>query len=503
MRKNFSKSLFVLFVFFIAVILTANVLIQGENPSDPRIKEADKIFAGWDKPDSPGCALGIIQEGRFIYKRGYGMANLEYGIPLTSQSVFRIGSTSKQFTAMCIVLLEEEGKLSVDDNLKKYFPEMPDYAESFTIRHLLHHMSGVRDYLTLMSLTGARDDDFFTDPEVVDLITRQKELNFAPGDEFLYSNSGYFLLAEIVKRVTGDSMRVYAEDKIFEPLGMTHTHFHDDITQIVKSRASGYGRKKGGDFWINMTTLGMIGDGGVFTSVDDLLLWDQNFYDNKLGKANQRQIDKMLTPGVLNSGEKLDYAFGLGISEYKGLTMVSHGGAFVGFRADMIRFPEQKFSVIVLANLGNINPSRLARQVADIYLADQFKPEKKKPLIKKPNKEKIEAKTGKQGKLEILDAEQLKAYSGEYYSEELDVTYRIFFKEDKLHLQHENPHRTYPRGILALAKKDSYDVGGLLLNFDRDERNNVTSFTVNAGRVKNIRFVKKMNSDKTQAIYIV
>lgn len=491
MLKYFSRSLVVPLLLFLVVSLTADILVQGENASDPRTKEVDKIFANWDKPDSPGCALGIIKDGRFIYKRGYGMANLEYGIPLTSQSVFRIGSTSKQFTAMCIVLLEEEGKLSVDDNLREYFPEMPDYAESITIRQLLHHTSGVRDYLTLMSLKGARDDDFYTDPEVVDMIARQKELNFAPGDEFLYSNSGYFLLAEIVKRVTGDSMRVYAEDKIFKPLGMTHTHFHDDFTQIVKSRASGYGRKKGGDFWINMTTLGMIGDGGVFTSVDDLLLWDQNFYDNKLGKADKRLIDKMLTPGVLKSGEKLDYAFGLGISEYKGLKMVSHGGSFVGFRADMIRFPEQKFSVIVLANLGNINPSRLAKQVADIYLADQFEPEKKKPDAAKTSKKKPDSKMAKKIPGETPEAKQLEEYVGDYTSEELDVTYRIFLKEGKLHLQHENPHRPYPGGILLQQRKDRYNVGRLILKFDRDERNKVMSFTVNAGRVKNIRFVKK------------
>ncbi len=490
MRKNDSKVLFVSLFFFLAVILTANVLVQGENPSDPRTKEVDKIFARWDKPNSPGCALGIIQEGSFIYKRGYGMANLEYGIPLTSQSVFRIGSTSKQFTALCIVLLEEEDKLSLDDNLREFFPEMPDYAESITIRQLIHHTSGVRDYLTLMSLAGARGDDFYIDPEVVDLIVRQKELNFVPGDEFLYSNSGYFLLAEIVKRVTGDSMRVYAEDKIFKPLGMTHTHFHDDFTQIVKNRASGYGRKKGGDFRINMTTLGMIGDGGVFTSVDDLLLWDRNFYDNKLGNADLRLIDKMLTPGNLNSGEKLDYAFGLGINEYKGLKMVSHGGSFVGFRADMIRFPEQKFSVIVLANLGNINPSRLAKQVADIYLADQFNPEKKKSDVAKTPKKKPDSKTTKIPR-ETLDAKQREEYVGDYYSDELDVTYRIFFKEDKLHLQQKKPHRPYPGGILLLQREDRYNVGRLILNFDRDERNNVTSFTVNAGRVKNIRFVKK------------
>ncbi len=467
------------------------MLIQGENSSDLRKKEVDKIFAGWDKPDSPGCALGIIEDGRFIYKRGYGMANLEYGIPLTSQSVFRIGSTSKQFTAMCIVLLEEEGQLSLDDNLREYFPEMSDYAESITIRHLLHHTSGVRDYLTLMSLAGARDDDFYTDPEVVDMITRQKELNFAPGDEFLYSNSGYFLLAEIVKRVTGDSMCLYAEENIFKPLGMTHTHFHDNYTQIVENRASGYGRKKGGDFWINMTTLGMIGDGGVFTSIDDLLRWDMNFYDNKLGRADQKLIDKMQIPGVLNNGENRGYAFGLGIGEYRGLKMVSHGGSFVGFRADMIRFPEQKFSVIVLANLGNINPSRLAKQVADIYLVDHFKPEKKKLGSAKKPKSKPERKTGKKSPIGTLDTNQLEEYVGNYTSEELDVTYRIFLKKDKLYLQHENPHRPYPGGILRQQGEETYNVGRLILNFDRDDRKRVTSFTVNAGRVKNIRFVKQ------------
>lgn len=490
MLKKCSRGLFVSFLFILSLNLTANVFIQGENPSDPRTKEVDKIFASWDKPDSPGCALGIIQDGHFIYRRGYGMANLEYGIPLTSQSVFRIGSTSKQFTAMCIVLLEEEGKLSVDDTLKKHFPEMPGYAESITIRHLLHHTSGVRDYLTLMRLAGARGDDFYIDPEVVDLIARQKELNFAPGDEFLYSNSGYFLLAEIVKRVTGDSMRVYAEEKIFKPLGMTHTHFHSDHTQIVKNRASGYGLEKDGSFWINMTTLGMIGDGGVFTSVDDLLRWDLNFYKNKLGKADQKLINKMLTPGVLNSGENRGYAFGLGLSEYKGLNMVSHGGAFVGFRADMIRFPEQKFSVIVLANLGNIKPSSLAKQVADIYLVDQFKPEKKKPDVPKPPSKKLKEKPDKKIPPEKLNLEQMNSYVGDYYSEELDVTYRILQKEGKLYIVHENPHKSYPKLPFVPTLKDQFNLGGYQMTFSRNEKDDISSFTINAGRVKNIRFVK-------------
>ena len=286
-------------------------------------------------------------------------------------------------------------------------------------------------------------------------------------------------------------MWVYAEEKIFKPLGMTHTHFHENHAQIVKNRASGYSLEKDGSFRINMTTLGLIGDGGVFTSVDDLLQWDLNFYDNQLGKADQKLIDSMLTPGVLNSGENCGYGFGLGISEYKGLKLVSHGGAFVGFRADMIRFPKQRFSVIVLANLGNINPSRLAKQVADIYLADHFKPEKEKLDVAKTAQKKPDIKTGTKVPEETLNAKQLEAYTGDYYSEELDVSYRIFFKEKKLHLQQKKPHRPYPGGILLQEREDRYNVGRLILNFDRDDRNNVTSFTVNAGRVKNIRFIKK------------
>ncbi len=559
------------------VLLTATIavflcsIVQADTITD----RVDKLFKAWDKPDSPGLALGVIKDGRFIYKRGYGMANLEHNIPITSQSVFRIGSTSKQFTAMCIALLEEQGKISVNDSIRKYFPEMPEYANDIRIRHLLHHTSGIRDYLTLWSIAGQRNDDFFIDPEVVDLIARQKELNFKPGTEFLYSNSGYFLLSEIVKRVTGKSMGVFAEEYIFEPLGMKNTHFHDDHTLIVKNRASGYAPLRGGGFRISMTTLGMIGDGGIFTCVDDLLQWDQNFYNNKLGKGGQELIDRILTPGKLNNDEELDYAFGLGIGDYKGLKMISHGGAFVGFRADMIRFPEQKFSVICLANMSRINPSQLARKVADVYLAGQFKEKaakKEKPpakprFIKLPEaglKEKTGAfrnpKTGTiwkvaliKGKLEVntflyrfsispvserkflsIDApvkleiefdkkakkkpmnihvkregrepytlepvvlvsptvEDLKELVGEYYSEELQVAYRLELKDGKLFLVHENPYKNHSDSPLEPTLRDNFMISGMQIQFFHNEENDVESFTVNAGRVKNIRFVRKMD----------
>ncbi|MGB3863052.1 MAG: serine hydrolase domain-containing protein [Candidatus Aminicenantaceae bacterium] len=393
--------------------------------TDSLTEKVDQLFVSWDKPDSPGCALGIIHDGKLIYARGYGMANLEYNIPITSKSIFRIGSTSKQFAAMCMVLLEEEGKLSLDDSLRKFFPQMPNYAENVTIRHLIHHTSGIRDYLTLAEIAGMRDDDYFSDAEVVDLLARQKELNFRPGEEHLYSNSGYFLLSQIIKKASGKSLREYAEEKIFQPLGMTNTHFHDDHTKIVKNRASGYAPQKGGGFVISMTTLPMTGDGGVFTSVEDLFFWDLNFYDNRLGKSGQALIEKIQTPGVLNSGKKLDYAFGLGIGEHKGLRIVSHGGAFVGFRADMLRFPDQRFSVICLANLSTFNPSVMVKRVADIYLADLFKEESGDKEKTAPDKSKI---------IKLTESE-LKNKTGNYYDRERDVLWTVVLVKDQLQVR--------------------------------------------------------------------
>jgi len=460
----------------------------GYANSDSFTEKVDKLFVSWDKPNSPGCALGVIQDGELIYARGYGTANLEHNIPITSKSIFRIGSTSKQFTAMCMALLVEEGKLSLDDSLDKFFPRMPDYAKEVTIRHLIHHTSGIRDYLTLAEIAGMRDDDYFTDAEVVDLLVRQKELNFTPGEEHLYSNSGYFLLSQIVKKASGKSLREYAEEKIFQPLGMTKTHFHDDHTKIVKNRASGYAPKKGGEFEISMTTLPMTGDGSVFTCVEDLFLWDLNFYDNRLGKSGQALIEKIQTPGALNNGEKLHYAFGLDIGEYKGLPIVSHGGSFVGYRADMIRFPQERFSVICLANLSAFNPSVMARRVADIYLVDLFT--EKGEIKKKPESKRARSIESSKSDFQPTP-EELKNYVGKYYSEELDAAYFLRLKKGKLFMQHENPHKSYPKSALKPASIDSFRVERWRLNFFRDEKKDIVGFKVNAGRVQNIFFEKQ------------
>jgi CubicO group peptidase (beta-lactamase class C family) len=302
------------------------------------------------------------------------MANLEHNIPISSTTVFRIASTSKQFTATCVILLAEQGKISLNDDVRKYLSEMPEYESPITIRHLIHHTSGIRDYLELMELAGVSDHDYYTDEEALEMLTRQKELNFKPGDEGLYSNSGYLLLSIIVQRVSGKSLREFAEEHIFKPLGMRNTHFHDDHRMIAKNRAAGYSPRENDVYQIRMTTLDMVGDGGVFTTIEDLFLWDQNFYHNRLGEKDL--ISQLLTPGMLNNGEKLNYASGLAVNDYRGLRLISHGGSFVGFRAQMIRFPEQKLSVICLANLSTINPTKLCKQVADLHIAEQFKEQK-------------------------------------------------------------------------------------------------------------------------------
>jgi CubicO group peptidase (beta-lactamase class C family) len=338
--------------------------------------KVDAVFAAYDKPDSPGCALGVVREGKLAYTRGYGMANLEYGIPLSSTSVLDIGSTSKQFTAASILLLQQQGKLSLDDDIRKWVPEIPAYQKPVTIRHLLHHTSGLRDYLTLMSLAGYDFDGVTTDDDALALIVRQKALNFTPGDEFLYSNSGFFLLSVIVKRASGKSLREFAAENIFGPLGMKNTHYHDDHTMIVPNRATGYDKGEKDGFVIAMSGFEQTGDGAVYTTVEDLLRWDRNFYEPQVG--GKELLEQLQTTGVLNNGEKLTYARGLVVQTYKGLKKVSHGGSWAGYRADLLRFPEKNFSVICLCNLGATNPSALAQKVADIYLAGDYAKEEPK-----------------------------------------------------------------------------------------------------------------------------
>jgi len=384
----------------------------------------DSLFIEWNKPDVPGCALGIIKHGMLIYSNGYGIGDLEHDIEITPSSVFYIGSVSKQFVTFSILLLEEQGKLNLDDRIQKYLPDFPEYDTPQTIRHFIHHTSGVRDYLTLMYLKGRNYLDNSDVDEVYELIKRQKELNFSPGEKYLYSNSCYFMLAMIVEKAAGQSLKTFAHENIFQPLGMRNTLFYDDNTDLIKNRVFSYNKKRDEDGFNNLIMrFDLVGSGGVYSNIEDLFLWDQNFYNNKLGKGGQDIIEKMHEEGLLLNGESCGYAFALNNGTYKGLKTVSHGGSLAGYRAQLMRFPDEKFSVIILANRGDANPTSKSFQVADILLNDKF--------VEESQKREIE--TDKLNTTNTLEEFTLNQLTGNYVIQ-AGVVLEINVKNDSLHV---------------------------------------------------------------------
>lgn len=338
--------------------------------AEPLTERIDAIFAPYERPGVPGCVVGVFGAGDILFARGYGAANLEHDVPLTPRSVLRIASTSKQFTAMAVLLLEEDGTLALDDDLRDHVPEFPETRTPIRLDHLLHHTSGVRDYLSLLRLAGVRDDEVVTSRDVLDLLVRQSGLTSLPGQRFLYSNSGYFLLAEVVARAARRPFREVVRERIFEPLGMTSTHVHDDRTRIVPRRATGYAPSRRGGFEIARTDIEAVGDGGVFTSLIDLARWDANFYDNRLGRGEQTLVEKLLEPGELVWGDDLGYAGGLEIGVHDGVPVVSHGGSFVGYRAELIRYPTERIAVACLCNRADAPADEYARQIGELLLHD-------------------------------------------------------------------------------------------------------------------------------------
>jgi CubicO group peptidase (beta-lactamase class C family) len=351
------------------ILLGLAVLAQ-----DIPTQKVDQIFAGYDKPGSPGCSLGVIRNGDFVYQKAYGLANLELGVPLSPQSVFYMGSVSKQFTAASVVLAAQQGYLSLDDDVRKYIPELPDYGHAIDLRQMIHQTSGFRDFYALLGLSGRDATDFNSPEGIFKIVVRQRGLNNVPGDEWIYSNTNYFLLGMVVQRATKKSLVEFAAENIFRPLGMSHTLFYDDHTLVVPGRVAAYEPAPHDSFRVDWsTTFAVVGAGGLMSTLDDLLLWDRNFYANRLGKGIL--VQELQTPGVLNDGNKLSYAMGLVLGKYRGLPVVEHGGALFGYRTELLRFPQQKFSVICLCNVASAVPENLARKVADIYLADELKPD--------------------------------------------------------------------------------------------------------------------------------
>src|SRR6267143_334462 len=373
----------------ICFLLSSVVAGHAATSDEKSAAAVDEVFSDLTKPGSPGCALAVYRDGKIIYTKGYGLANIEENVAITPQSVFDIGSTSKQFTAASILLLEKQGKLSVTDDVRKYIPELPSYGQKITILHLLNHTSGLRDYLSLMELAGINTDSVTTDADALALITRQKALNFAPGSDWLYSNTGFFLLSVIVQRVSGKTLHEFAGENIFAPLEMTHTHSRDNHAALIANRALAYEERENKDgYTLDVSYFEQTGDGAVHTSVEDLLKWDENFYSPRVGGKDF--LDEIQERGKLNNGKVLDYAKGLRLRDYRGLQTVSHGGAWGGYRAELLRFPEQHFSVACLCNVGNANPTKRAHEVADVYLGSLMQPRDQRKPEETERKEKNE-----------------------------------------------------------------------------------------------------------------
>jgi len=443
-------------LFFAILSLWVHFGVVAQNT--PKVDSAaiDKLFARWNKKDSPGCAVGIFHNREIVFQQGYGIANLDHCIPITPNTVFYIGSVSKQFTAAAIAILADRGKLSLEDDVRKYIPELPEFERPIRIKDLVFHTSGLRDLYALMSVAEINLANVLSIDDKLNLIARQTDLNFLPGEEFSYNNSGYTLMAILVERVSGKSLREFTHENIFKPLGMENTHFHDNRHEIVRNRALSYQPGHEGEMRLSyLANFEGVGPGGIYTTIGDLFLWDENFFENRIPET-RHFLELMHTRGVLNNGDTIHYAFGLNFGNYKGLKTVGHGGALMGFRAHYLRIPDQHFAVAVLCNLGDINPAELSNQIIDLYLADVIE-------------------------------NQLAEFVGVYKSPEFEADFEIVVKDEELHVQ---GHESF-EGQLSFSGADNFRREGWEFRFTRDNQNRVKGVMLNNPRARNVFFKKQ------------
>jgi CubicO group peptidase (beta-lactamase class C family) len=427
----------------------------------------DQLFAPWDVPGSPGAALAVARNDEIVYEQGYGLAQLEYDIPITPTTVFHVASVSKQFTAFAVTMLADEGKLSLDDDIRVHLPEIADFGDTITVRHLIHHTSGLRDQWVLLAMAGWRLDDVITRDQIMRLVRRQRELNFKPGDEYLYCNTGYTLLAEIVERVTGQSFAEWTAENIFQPLEMTSTHFHDDHQLVVPNRAYSYARR-GGGYRKAVLSYANVGATSLFTTVEDLAKWEANLDGGRVG--GPAVIQAVHTRGVLNSGDTLGYAFGLGIGEYRGLRFVGHSGGDAGFRSYVVRFPDEDFAVVILSNLGDFSPSSMANRVTDIYLAGRLEGETPEPAAEpEPERPAVE-----------VDPAIYDDYAGDYQFGPEIVT--VFRDGDRLWAR--QPGQPRVEFVPESETRFFVPARNAYVTFERDEAGEVSRFIARQGEEK-------------------
>jgi CubicO group peptidase (beta-lactamase class C family) len=510
-------------------------------------EKIDSIFAEVNSLRTPGAALAVIQNGEITYAQGYGSANLETDTPITSKTIFDIGSTSKQFTAFAILLLARQGKLSLEDEVQKFFPDFQRHATPLTVRHLVQHTGGVRDYLRLMHIMGMTYTNEYPAHKLIRGLERQRHLEFTPGERWNYSNGGYVLLGEIVARVSGQPLEQFVAEHLLAPLGMNHSKLEGGFHSVIPNRAMSYQQLPDGTYENANSLLGILGDGSLQTTVEDLALWVQNFEHNIIGGYGQDFIDEAFAPGTLNNGESHGYGFGLFSNEFLGERMIGHGGSWAGYLAELIFFPTQRLSVICLSNCTAFNPMDAAKQVAAIVLerhVESDAPASTATTTFTHSAEDLNAFTGNyrdsntgslwafsleddglkvnvfnmsfaleatgntsfqtieapilaqiefigSGKVKIqlgddkpvicerlesitYSEAELQAFSGRFYSEELEFMCHIEVHESTLMMR-----RGYGLDAsLRAVARDSFDAEGMVIDFHRDAQGNVTGFEV-------------------------
>lgn len=469
-----------------AIIVLTAASAFGQTTEESIGKQIDQLFSNYNAA-TPGVAVAVVNDGKIVFKKGYGTANLEYDLPITPTTVFQIASVSKQFTAFSIYLLEKQGKISLEDDVRKYLPEVPDVGKTVRIKHLLAHTSGIKDQAALMTLAGWRSGDVATTQNVMRFLSRQKELNFEPGSQYLYSNSGYTLLAEIVKRVSGQSFAEFTKKNIFEPLGMNDTQFYDDFERIVKNRADSY-ELENGTYKKKPLSDSAAGPSNLYTTAEDMAKWVLNFEKPVVGDAEL--IRRFNEASLLSNGDRVIWSISDGEPgyhakgqihwNYRGLHLMSHGGHAAAFRSFLGRFPDKGLAVIALSNDEHYQNFNTSIRIAEFYLKDDLKPIP------------IRNTTAAQPRSAVIPNADLKGFEGRFYNEELDTAYNAKTVNGKLLLSHIR------HGDIELTDAGKDKFSGRIefpiqIEFVRAANGAVSGFRISNFGAKNMKFDKAGN----------
>lgn len=448
----------------------------------------DAIFASWDRPGSPGCALAVARDGEFIYTRGYGYANLDYDIPVTPQTVFDVASVTKQFVAAVANLLALDGTVSLDDGVREWLPELPEYASPITLRHLIYHTGGLRDYLNLFPLAGSHDYYAVSREQLLAMMSRQRAPVFPPGERYEYSNTGYMLLAHALERAAGKSVGEMAHERIFEPLGMEGSLMYENREAIIPRRATGYHRNDdGGLRVVHNYDFEIAGDGQLYTTVKDLLRWDDYLH----GADKPAIHGSMLTEGTLNNGDPIEYAHGITLGEYRGLRTVGHGGHSWGFLTELRRYVEPGLSIAVSCNAEYGAPGELAPRVADHYLADQLG-----PAESDDEEDDADEKDKDAPAAPSLSSAELTQFAGSFFSPELDATYRFAVADGGLVVRIEQQPALEVKPVAEDEFRVELESRGWAasparLEFQRDTAGAVAGFSLSSGSERGLMFERR------------